>query len=215
MIDKARTEVQLLRRKIALVTRVGLGIINFPKNNSCFKERDSYRQQLDLFEKDLTVTGIGAKAEAEPNQQERVQDLEVILQGYREQMESLESQLSMYKNEDIESRIEATRKMEQELAEARAECERLSTRRDELEEMLEQRVRQGGHPSPSTRVLHFRNNPYALAEQQQATNVEKLEKENEVLRARVRLLESGENLDLTTRAAVDAENGLTSRVRGN
>jgi len=57
---------------------------------------------------------------------------------------------------DVKERIEATRKLEHELASTRADCERLQARKDELEEMLEKRVQQGALISPSTRVLHFR-----------------------------------------------------------
>lgn len=75
-----QTLLHRLQKKLQLVSR----------------ERDSYRAQLDSYEKDLTsyIAPVGQGTNAQLNvQKERIDSLMEIIEGYREMMANLESQL--------------------------------------------------------------------------------------------------------------------------
>lgn len=84
-LQKLKVEVQVLRKKSILISR----------------ERDSYRQQLDLYEKDLTMTGMTSESlsnEMCSQMKARVKNLEDALEEYRKHMDLLESQLKEYQS---------------------------------------------------------------------------------------------------------------------
>lgn len=61
------------------------------------RERDSYRLQLDSYERDLTVTltpQSGAQTSSQQqSQKERIERLERIIDGYRDMIAKLENDL--------------------------------------------------------------------------------------------------------------------------
>jgi mitotic spindle assembly checkpoint protein MAD1 len=58
------------------------------------QERDSYRSQLDMYEKELTVTSSSALLSSQQQQQRsRIDALEKTVEGYRELVERLEADL--------------------------------------------------------------------------------------------------------------------------
>lgn len=66
------------------------------------KERDSYRQQLDLYEKDLTVTGLSNESTSNEictQMKERIKTLEESLEEYRKHVDILEGQLKECREE--------------------------------------------------------------------------------------------------------------------
>lgn len=84
-LQKLKVEVQVVRKKTILISR----------------ERDSYRQQLDLYEKDLTMTGMTSESlsnEMCSQMKSRIKNLEDALEEYRKHMELLESQLKEYQS---------------------------------------------------------------------------------------------------------------------
>lgn len=62
------------------------------------RERDSYRQQLDSYEKDLTMcvnpASVGSQGGSQlQSQKERIDNLERIIEGYRDMVNKLETDL--------------------------------------------------------------------------------------------------------------------------
>lgn len=58
------------------------------------RERDSYRQQLDTYEKDLTVSLAPGAHNTQANAyKERIESLEKNIEGYREMVNNLENEL--------------------------------------------------------------------------------------------------------------------------
>lgn len=63
------------------------------------RERDSYRLQLDSYERDLTVclvpasSGAPGVANQQQTQRERIENLERIVEGYRDMVTKLENDI--------------------------------------------------------------------------------------------------------------------------
>lgn len=71
--------VHRLQKKLMLVSR----------------ERDSYRQQLDTYEKDLTMNiAPGGQGGMPQSDKERIDNLEKIVDSYREMVNNLEAELN-------------------------------------------------------------------------------------------------------------------------
>ncbi|XP_015187247.1 PREDICTED: mitotic spindle assembly checkpoint protein MAD1 [Polistes dominula] len=142
--EKLNKLVSRLQKKMMLVTR----------------ERDSYRQQLDLYEKEMTVDSSNAMLE-------RVPSLERTIEGYRDLVAKLET--------DLES-VEGNNQKE--------ECNKLREEIERLKGEIEHRALKGDFNS-NARVLHFTMNPAAIAEQQAEEKRKVLLRELEELRAKV------------------------------
>nr|XP_050858169.1 mitotic spindle assembly checkpoint protein MAD1-like isoform X2 [Vespula vulgaris]XP_050858170.1 mitotic spindle assembly checkpoint protein MAD1-like isoform X2 [Vespula vulgaris] len=142
--EKLNKLVSRLQKKMMLVTR----------------ERDSYRQQLDLYEKEMTVDSSNAMLE-------RVPALERTIEGYRDLIAKLEA--------DLES-VEGNNQKE--------ECNKLREEIERLKGEIEHRTLKGDFNS-NARVLHFTMNPAAIAEQQAEEKQKALLRELEELRAKV------------------------------
>ncbi|XP_078045428.1 mitotic arrest-deficient 1 [Augochlora pura] len=138
--------VSRLQKKTILVTR----------------ERDSYRQQLDLYEKEITVDSNNAITE-------RIPALERTIDAYRELVAKLESDLLA---------VEGHNQLD--------ECNKLRKEIDRLKGELEHRALKGDF-NCNARVLHFAMNPAAIAEKQAEEKQMALIREVEELRAKVAL----------------------------
>lgn len=60
------------------------------------RERDSYRLQLDSYEKDLTMcvnTSVNGGSNLIQSQKDRIDNLEKIVEGYRDMVSKLENDL--------------------------------------------------------------------------------------------------------------------------
>lgn len=125
------------------------------------RERDSYRQQLDLYEKEITIS--------DPNNlmAERIPSLERALEGYRELVAKLESDLEVV---DSGKQREEFRKLQEEVG--------------KLKDELAHRALKGDF-SCNSRILHFRMNPQAVAEQEAEEKQKALLRELEELRGKV------------------------------
>ena len=81
-IQKQQNLIHRLQKKLVLISR----------------ERDSYRKQLDSYEKDLTIC-MNPASTAQPGsnqlliQKERIDSLEKVVDGYREMVAKLENEL--------------------------------------------------------------------------------------------------------------------------
>ncbi|XP_012265066.2 mitotic spindle assembly checkpoint protein MAD1 [Athalia rosae] len=142
--EKLNKLISRLQKKMMLVSR----------------ERDSYRQQLDLYEKEMTVDGNSVLTE-------RVPALERAIDGYRELVRKLES--------DLEAAEDCVQK---------AQCQKLREEVDRLKGELEHRALKGDF-NCNARVLHFKMNPAAMAEKQAEEKHLALLREVEELRARL------------------------------
>lgn len=142
--EKLNTYVGRLQKKMLLITR----------------ERDSYRQQLDLYEKEISIDSNNAITE-------RIPALERTIDVYRDLVAKLESDLQA---------AEGYNQTE--------ECNKLKEEVERLKGELEHRALKGDFNS-NARVLHFTMNPAAIAEQQAEEKQKALLCELEELRAKV------------------------------
>ncbi|XP_021932555.1 mitotic spindle assembly checkpoint protein MAD1 isoform X2 [Zootermopsis nevadensis] len=161
------------------------------------RERDSYRSQLDMYEKELTVTSSSALLNSQQQQQRsRVEALEKTVDGYRDLVMKLEADLEKAVKGGIQF-SERIYKLEEERNTLQQEKEQLMKRRDELEVELEYRALKGDFNPMKSKVLHIRMNPAATVEAQREDKLTHLQQECNRLQERVRVLEGGQMQDVT------------------
>ncbi|XP_073953707.1 mitotic arrest-deficient 1 isoform X2 [Choristoneura fumiferana] len=155
--------IHRLQKRLLLVTR----------------ERDSYRQQLDCYEKELTVTltGEGGAAGSAALLAARVEQLERALQGYRDL-------LAMQDQNSHATVVEALRadvsKWRDAAEAARRDTAKLRAQRDNLQGQIERLS------VPTTKVIHLADNPAALAHKQVQGDLEAANEEIKKLKAALR-----------------------------
>lgn len=155
--EKLTKLVSRLQKKMLLVTR----------------ERDSYRQQLDLYEKEMTIDSNSALTE-------RIPALERTIDVYRDLVTKLENDLQA---------AEGYNKMD--------ECNKLKEEVERLKGELEHRALKGDFNCDS-RILHFTMNPAAIAEKQAEEKQKALLRELEELRAKVALGSGSGNVPVSS-----------------
>lgn len=123
------------------------------------RERDSYRQQLDCYEKELTVTLSGEAGAGNASLlSARVEQLEKALQGYRDLVATHDNAAHAKMVENL--RAECT-KWREEAETLRRDVGKLRAQRDALHTHLEKIGAQS-----QTKVLHLADNPAAAAHKQ-------------------------------------------------
>lgn len=158
------------------------------------KERDFYKQLLENFDKDLTMTNAStAEMTNDMQMRYRVEVLERTVTGYKEMCSTLEREMqNMRQQESLsdpppsENGYDSVKK---ELDTLRMENERLRRRKDELELELEHRCLRGDFNMGEYKVLHLSENPAAEAYETSKNVVEKLQAEIERLKRRNKKLE--------------------------
>lgn len=186
-------------------------------------ERDSQRQLLDNYEKDLTgrlqlmhqecineflfpTVTQGPPSNSTELQQNRIriEMLEKTVSGYKELCVKLEAELAEVRGHpgqlggvSINEQYETLRK---DLDALRAENGKLKKRKNELEIEIENFTLRHNVMGSDDRfkVVHFKMNPSAIAQEQADNELVKLKAEIERLRFRNKKLEAG-NEDLTMR----------------
>ncbi|XP_037898365.1 mitotic spindle assembly checkpoint protein MAD1, partial [Glossina fuscipes] len=154
------------------------------------KERDCYKQLLENFEKDLTISnsGVGDPGSTETQLRCRVEMLEKTLMGYKDMCNNLEKELHINKNlkaseasgESIIPNVEATigyEHFKKELDTLRVENERLRRRKEELELELERHCLKSDLNTEKYKVVHMSINPANEAYQNAENLMEKLQAE--------------------------------------
>uniref|UniRef100_A0A1B0AKS3 Uncharacterized protein n=1 Tax=Glossina palpalis gambiensis TaxID=67801 RepID=A0A1B0AKS3_9MUSC len=154
------------------------------------KERDCYKQLLENFEKDLTISnsGVGDPGSTETQLRCRVEMLEKTLMGYKDMCNNLEKELHINKNlkaseasgENIIPNVEATigyEHFKKELDTLRVENERLRRRKEELELELERHCLKSDLNTEKYKVVHMSINPANEAYQNAENLMEKLQAE--------------------------------------
>lgn len=188
------------------------------------KERDFYKQLLENFDKDLTMTNAStAEMTNDMQMRYRVEVLERTVTGYKEMCSTLEREMqSMRQQESLsdpppsENGYDSVKK---ELDTLRMENERLRRRKDELELELEHRCLRGDFNMGDYKVLHLAENPAAEAYETSKNVVEKLQAEIERLKRRNKKLEEeGEQTlarlnETTGGSAGGAGGGLTMNFK--
>lgn len=173
--------IKRFKRKLLLVT----------------KERDSYKGVLESYEHELTFNG-------NTFEKDRVTALEKALADHRDTVERLENLLAEARSSNIKSgAIESDHS--EKVARLEDEILRLNSALSKAQE-------KGDYESSSstTKVLHFKANPNALAFEDHKNVVERLKQENEALKARVQLLEEGQTKDLTLLVGQKVDEGTSS-----
>ncbi|CAH0550480.1 unnamed protein product [Brassicogethes aeneus] len=181
--EQKQTIIHRMQKKLLLVSR----------------ERDSYRLQLDSYERDLTMnattTSLGSAAASQlQSQKDRIEKLERHLEGYRELNSKLESDLEaaqgLSHSEMIPVKYDQISKLEEEISQLKMENERMREKKDSLEIQLESYL-EGNDTLAGGQVYHNANNPFAQSVAQRENLVEKLEQEVERLKRKCKNLEEG------------------------
>lgn len=153
------TLIRKLQKRVTLLTR----------------ERDCYREQLDCYEKDLTVTASGENINGGALSR-RVQQLEKTIQGYRELLDK-------YDNDDKEKVVERMQselsKTRDEAAALKCECTKLETQKDALQVLVNKLT-------SNTKVLHLTENPAAMVQKNIENDLAAAQEEIKMLKAALR-----------------------------
>lgn len=178
------------------------------------RERDSYRMQLDSYERDMTVCfNLASSGSSGTNQQqtqrERIESLEGMLDNYRDMVQKLETELQnaepisitgkieikkgfYHKNSVLEAspiRAEQLSRLREELDKMKNENELLRNRKDQLEVQLEEYLI--GEDRTEGRILHPLKNPLSNFLTDRENEIEKLQGETERLKRKIRNMEEG------------------------
>lgn len=169
------------------------------------KERDLFKQLIENYEKDLTITSTSFIGNPDSQMKCRIEMLEKTLAGYKEMCAKLEEELKSVKTLPemcIDSNMTGDQydRLRKDMEKLRIENEKLRMRKDELELDLERKMMNGdengiGHRN---KIIHFAMNPASEAYKEHENKVEKLQAEIERLRMRNRKLEEG-NEELTVK----------------
>ncbi|RVE48326.1 hypothetical protein evm_007077 [Chilo suppressalis] len=143
------------------------------------RERDSYRQQLDCYEKELSVTLCGESgAGSAALLSARVEQLEKALQGYRDLVATHDHTTHTKLVDTL--RAEVT-KWREEAESLRRDVQKLRAQRDNLQVHMERL-----DTAPKTKVLHLTDNPAAVAQKQVQQDLEAAQEEIKRLKAALR-----------------------------
>lgn len=181
--DTKQAKAQMIRmqRKLQLVTG----------------ERDSYRKQLDSYEKDLTIC-INPASLANPgaaqieSQFERIKNLERTVDEYRDMVHKLESDLKSvegYSTDNIPIRAEKLARLQSEVAKLKADNDLLRQRKDKLEIQLEGFL--VGEDVAYGRIVHNSNNPLSNIIKQREQEKQRLEEDVISLKRKIKKMEDG------------------------
>ncbi|KAG8280544.1 Mitotic spindle assembly checkpoint protein MAD1 [Homalodisca vitripennis] len=194
------------------VTMTGVSLESQPNSRLEALEKlvSGYQQRMLQLESDPSL----AIMDSQPNS--RLEALEKLVSGYQQRMLQLESDPSLaimdvegYGNKASSERMDAL------LAEKAAlvkEKESLQKEVEELKIQMEYRSLKGDFDMRDCKIMHFRMNPQAEAEQRQQTELAQCQAEAAKLRERVRLLEEGHTHDLTLAVADKMASSSTKEV---
>lgn len=163
------------------------------------RDRDHYRAINEMFEKEMTHIGPPAASASTSAAEARVQELEHLLEEYR-------NIVSSPQNAPVDCVLD------------RQDFDRVGKEKQELLErvkQLEERLELAGQQADQTRVLHFSGNLLDQARNNKLQKVMQLERDNAALRERVRLMELGHSQDITMLVGEQFDQGFTpERFKG-
>lgn len=159
------------------------------------RERDSYRLQLDSYEKDLTMNPLSIGTSNALNQlqsqKKRIDTLEKNVTEYRDLVSKLEMDLETAQPLVHGDRADQLSKLKDEVQHLRLENDKLRRRRDELEIQMESIFKYENTTTQKNKVVHQVNNPLAESVSQREKYAEKLQEEIEKLKRKIRNMEAG------------------------
>ncbi|KAF5283857.1 hypothetical protein FQA39_LY04677 [Lamprigera yunnana] len=160
------------------------------------RERDSYRLQLDSYERDLTMCMNAPNAvpsNAQQSQKERIENLERIVEGYRDMVNKLESDLQNAEpnanSESVPVRVEQVSRLQDEIDHLKMENDHLREQKDHLEIQLEELS--VGQDKNLGRIVHLAKNPLIECIEEHDNDVRKLQEIIERLKCKIKNLEEG------------------------
>ncbi|XP_060523090.1 mitotic spindle assembly checkpoint protein MAD1 [Cylas formicarius] len=172
--EQKKMLIHRMQKKLMLVTR----------------ERDSYRLQLDSYERDLTIAGSGA--DIVQSQKERIDNLEKVLEGYRDMVTKLENDLlaSQPNSDVVPVKQDQISRLQDTVDKLRAENDVLRQQKDSLEIRLENML-EGQDTLQGGQVVHLNQNPLAGALADRGVLVEQLQQEVVRLKTKLKKMEEG------------------------
>ncbi|XP_065370340.1 mitotic spindle assembly checkpoint protein MAD1 [Calliphora vicina] len=189
------------------------------------KERDCYKQLLENFEKDLTISNPPGSTDLTSTENQlrmRVEMLEKTLLGYKDMCISLEKELTIAKafpnmdqvmehstNMSVDSTVGYDH-YKKELDVLRVENERLRRRKEELELELEHRCLKGDFNMDKYKVVHLKLNPASEAYENAENVIEKLQAEIERLKRKNKKLEEDNEV---TQARFNESTNMTMNIK--
>lgn len=146
------------------------------------KERECYKQLIDSYEKDLTITTAASDINPDVQLRMKLDMVERSLTGYKELCADQEKQLLASRSlpdSGLSSTFsEAYERFKKDLEVLRQENERLRRRKEELELMVEQIYLKGAYNLENKyKIVHMSANPNTEAQEKHQNEVEKLQAE--------------------------------------
>ncbi|KAH8290169.1 hypothetical protein KR054_000741 [Drosophila jambulina] len=156
------------------------------------KERDFYKQMVDNFDKDMTMSTTSmADMTMDMQVRYRVEVLERTVTGYKDMCATLEREIQALRQQEMltEPSSDGYDSVKKELDTLRLENEKLRRRKSEMELELMNRCLLGDFNMRDYKVVHLSQNPAADAYEASKNVVEKLQAEIERLKRRNKKLE--------------------------
>ncbi|XP_034651518.1 mitotic spindle assembly checkpoint protein MAD1 [Drosophila subobscura] len=167
------------------------------------RERDFYKQMVDNFDKDLTMSNASVAEMTQDMQvRYRVDVLERTVTGYKDLCATLDREIQAMRDQEqlSDPSSEDYENVKKELDTLRIENDRLRRRKEEQELEMMQRCLRQDISSPVSKVVHFADNPAAEAYESSKNMFEKLQAEIERLKRHNKKLEDAneQHLNETT-----------------
>uniref|UniRef100_A0A6P4EC07 Mitotic spindle assembly checkpoint protein MAD1 isoform X1 n=1 Tax=Drosophila rhopaloa TaxID=1041015 RepID=A0A6P4EC07_DRORH len=156
------------------------------------KERDFYKQLVENFDKDMTMSNASVADMTQDMQvRYRVEVLERTVTGYKDMCATLEREIQAMRQQELlaEPAGDGYDSVKKELDTLRLENERLRRRKEELELEMMHRCLRGDFNMKDFKVVHLSQNPAAEAYESSQNMMEKLQAEIERLKRRNKKLE--------------------------
>ncbi|EDW89487.1 mitotic spindle assembly checkpoint protein MAD1 [Drosophila yakuba] len=156
------------------------------------KERDFYKQLVENFDKDMTMSNASVADMTQDMQvRYRMEVLERTVTGYKDMCATLEREIQAMRQQELlaEPAGEGYDSVKKELDTLRLENDRLRRRKEELELEMMHRCLRGDFNMKDFKVVHFNENPAAEAYESSKNMMEKLQAEIERLKRRNKKLE--------------------------
>ncbi|XP_020799254.1 mitotic spindle assembly checkpoint protein MAD1 [Drosophila serrata] len=160
------------------------------------KERDFYKQMVDNFDKDMTMSNTSVADMTQDMQvRYRVEVLERTVTGYKEMCATLEREIQALRQQEMlaEPSGDGYDSIKKELDTLRLENEKLRRRKSEMELELMNRCLLGDFNMRDYKVVHLSQNPAADAYESTKNMMEKLQAEIERLKRSNKMLEDGQH----------------------
>ena len=165
-------------------------------NRKCLlfiKERDSYKRLISSYEQDVTLDWNKVN-------NERLTELESLLEEYRSLIDQLETETKQLRTEH---KVDEFKKQINQLKDELRRYQELNAQYENIQSSAQSQT----HKNDGYRVIHFSKNPVSGDYERQRVEFKRITEENERLSAKLQLLESGCDADVTRQL----DEGIKSR----